>query len=72
MSDRMTSVSAPGIQGFAEYGRLSRKEMVDKFLKHYERKLFEAQKALATPHDEIIVETYIGVYAMRNLRRVTE
>lgn len=62
----MTECVAPGGPGVCSYGRKSRAEMIADFRAHYERQRDEAVKALATPDDDLVVTTYLGVWAQRN------
>lgn len=70
MSDRMTSCRAPGVAGLANYGLLSHAEMVAQYRRYYERQKAEAEKALAVPDCDLIVETFYGPWAQRNKRVV--
>ena len=76
MSDRMTSVHprtrVPGISGIAHYGRETRADMLVAYRKHYQRQLEQAEAALALTDEELIVTTYVGVWAQRNEKEVTE
>jgi hypothetical protein len=66
VSDRLTSATAPGIAGVADYGRKSRAEMVSQFKRYYRQQLREAEQALAIADEDIVVETFLGPYAMKN------
>lgn len=68
MSDRMTSASAyaHGVSGVADYGRKTRAEMLQRYRDYYRRQIEEAEKALAVPEDEIVTETFLGLYAQKN------
>lgn len=73
MSERMTSVHAPGNNSaYASWGRLTRAEAISEWRRYYEGLRDEAAKALATPDEDLIVETYLGPYAMKNREEVTE
>ena len=67
MSERMTSASAPrhGVVGIAEWGRVTRPEMVSRFRASYAAQKAEAERAPVLPDDEIVVETYVGVNVQR-------
>lgn len=71
MSERLTSVSAPGVGGIADCGRKTRAEMIEQFRRYYECQLAEAERALAMPDADLVVETYLGPWAMRNREVVT-
>lgn len=66
MSERMTGISAPGISGIAESGRKTRAEMIPLFRTYYEQQRVEAEKALALSDEDLVVETYLGPWAMKN------
>ena len=82
MSDRLTDVGPrqgvlgpDGKQlraGIADYGRRTRAEMIEQYRRHYQRKLDDAQAALAVPDEDLEVVTYLGLYARRKLEVVTE
>lgn len=75
MSDRLTSVRVKGMRqglGFADYGRHGRAEMIAKLRRIAELDKATAEKILAATDDQFIVETYVGVWAQRNLVEVTE
>lgn len=72
MADRYTSCTAPGVTGFAVQGRATHAEAVAAYRQHYEHQLAEAQRALAIPDDELVVETFLGLYAMRNRQSITK
>jgi len=81
MSERMTSVGPrdssnfpnKGIGvGIADYGRKTRSEMIETFRKYHQRQLEISQAALALTDDELIVHTYVGVWAERKKSEVTE
>ena len=76
MSDRITSIRPrtriEGVGGFASHGRETRASMITQYRRHYQRQLEQAQAALALTDDELIVTTYLGVWARRNEKEVTE
>lgn len=73
MSDRMTSVHAPGRNhGFASWGRLTRAEAIAEWRQHYEGLRDAAAEALAVADEDLIVETYLGPNAMKNREEVKE
>jgi len=63
--------SAQGI-GFMDYGRHSRADMLRRFREHYRHELEKAQYALSVSGDELIVETFLGPWAMRNVQEVSD
>lgn len=71
MSERMTSCHAPGVGGIADSGRRTRAEMITEFRAYYQRQRDEAERALALPDEALIVETYLGPWAMRNREAVS-
>jgi hypothetical protein len=72
----MTSVGprerTPGVEGFASYGRETRADMIAKYRRYYGRQKEAAEKALALTDEELIVDTYVGVWAQNGRREVTE
>jgi predicted CopG family antitoxin len=58
--------------GLASYGRKSRPDMIKKLREHAQRNLEIAQYTLSLTDEEIIVETYTGVWAQNNVKEVTE
>ncbi len=80
MSERMTSIRPKGrvtvgrgaVSGTAAYGRHSRAEMIADYRAYYRWQADEAAAALAVVDDDLIVETYTGFYARRNVEEVTE
>lgn len=76
MSERMTAVGPreriPGVSGPARIGRKSRAEMLADFRRYHETRAETARIALALTDDELIVETYLGLYAQRGKTEVTE
>lgn len=71
MSDRMTEASVPGVAvGIAEWGRLTRPQMIARYRDHYQRQLADAQKALDVADEDILVRTYLGPWAMKNIEVV--
>jgi hypothetical protein len=81
MSERETSIRPrdrekidPGnLRGMAiaEYGRVSRVEMIQRYRDYHQRRKANAEAALALHDDELIVETYRGPYARKGLEEVT-
>jgi hypothetical protein len=82
MSERQTSIgprpqghrTASGnvIPGISVYGRETRPAMIERFRRHYQRQLEEAQAALALTDDQLIVKTYVGSWARKGEKEVTE
>ena len=80
MSDRITRIRtrnpigpAPHrVAAISDYGRKTRAEMINIYRAHYQRQIERAQAALTIPDDELIVETYLGPWAMKNKEEVTE
>ena len=76
MSDRITSIRPRDrslhISGVADNGRKTRAEMIELYRSHYQHQLEQAQKCLSIPDDELIVTTYLGPFAMKNVQEVTE
>jgi len=79
MSERMTSIhprkDVEGDtfgMGYANYGRKTRTEMIEKFREYFENQRAQAELALSLTDDQLVVHTYLGPYAMRNREEVTE
>lgn len=82
MSERETSVAPRPdyrrmengyiIPGIASQGRKTRSEMIERYRRHYQKQLEEAQAALALSDEQLIVKTYIGPWARKNEQEVTE
>jgi hypothetical protein len=79
MSERETSirprdpeVDRGNLRGMAiaAYGRVSRVEMIQRYRDYHRRALESAQIALSLTDDELIVETYLGPFAQKNLEEV--
>jgi hypothetical protein len=70
MSDRMTAIEGPA-GGYQAYGRKTRAEMLAGYRKYYQNEIERAQKALAVPDDELVVTTFLGMWARRNEQVVT-
>lgn len=73
MSERMTSVHLPSLgpgNGLAEYGRQDPKKMIYRLRRRAQIAKDEAERILAAPDDEFVVETYLGVYVQRNRERL--
>ncbi len=45
--------------------------MITEFRAYYQRQRDEAERALALPDEALIVETYLGPWAMRNREAVS-
>lgn len=74
MSDRLTRVrprTGPG-PGIAWYGLRTRADMLTEYRRHYRGELERAQAALSIPDEELVVETYRGVWVQRDIREVTD
>lgn len=82
MADRITNVGPRKGHGrtaeneiigtLGTHGRESRPEMIRRFREHYTKQLSIAQAALALTDDQLIVETYTGVWAQNGRKEVTE
>ncbi len=80
MSDRLTSCGprdcaaawrGHGV-GWSEYGLQTRAAMIEQFRRHYRAQMAKAEYALSLTDDELIVETYVGPWAMKNKREVVD
>lgn len=86
MSERVTSVGPRDVGDspsserrkrvfgirIADHGRRSRSEMIERFRSYFEYQRQQAEFALSLADEELIVETYLGSWAMRNCEEVTE
>lgn len=74
MSARFTSCTTqiPGIPNPTEHGRKTRAESIANYRRHFEKQLAQAQTALAVPDEDLVVTTYLGSYAHRNPKVVTD
>jgi len=73
MADRMTRIILPGIgSGYADYGRKTPEEMIAAYREYAEHLLAEAEAVLAARPGDFRVETYRGVYVMRDLKVLQE
>lgn len=73
MGERMTSVRLRGEQtgtGWAEYGRKTRSEMIAILRERARRDRELAERILAAPDEDFLVETYVGVIVQRGLLEV--
>jgi hypothetical protein len=79
MSERETSirprdpeVDRGNLRGMAiaEWGRVGRAEMIERYRAYHQRRKANAEAALALTDDELIVETYRGPYARKGLKEV--
>ena len=69
MSDRMTSIILPGLnggQGLSDYGRVSVEQMIKLYKDNAAYNLKAAQKILNAKDEDFLVTTYIGKYVQRN------
>lgn len=66
--EKMTSIHLANQAGIADWGFLSRSEMIDQYRKYAAQLKSEADAVLVASDDDFIVEQYCGVYARRNLR----
>jgi hypothetical protein len=46
--------------------------MIEQFRRHYRAQMAKAEYALSLTDDELIVETYVGPWAMKNKREVVD
>lgn len=68
----MTAASVPGVAfTVVDYGRKTRAEMVAQYRAYYEHQKTDAMEALAAADEDIVVETFLGPWAMRNREVVT-
>lgn len=80
MAERMTDIGPRSVPdewkgagiGIAHHGRETRADMIAAYRAHYQRQLAKAQYALGLTDDELIVETYTGVWARNNRKEVTD
>lgn len=72
MSEKMTSITLPGTQGFMDWGYKSRAEMIATYRRIAERRKAEAKVILNAADSDFIVEQHIGINVRRNVVRVNE
>lgn len=68
MSERMTSITLPGLNsghGIADWGRKTPEEMVERLRSYAERQKAAAERILAAAPSDFRVETYVGVHVQR-------
>ena len=70
MSEKMTSITLPGTQGFMDWGYKSRAEMIATYRKIAERQKAEAELVIAAADDDFIVEQGYGMHVRRNVVRI--
>lgn len=73
---RHTSINLPGGKighgGLGEWGRKSRVEMIAIYRRWAERQKAEAERILAAPDEDFVVQTYLGEIRRKNVEVVTE
>lgn len=74
MSERMTEIFIPGGSsvGIAEWGVIPISEMIAKFRRHAAYLREQAEAIESTPDDAFRVRTYVGPYAMRDMKILQE
>jgi hypothetical protein len=74
MADRMTYIRLRTTDdpGFADRGLVPAAAMIAAYREKARRELEAAQAILAAPDDAFHIETYVGVYVMRNRRVIQE
>ena len=70
MSEKMTSITLPGTQGFMDWGYKSRAEMIAAYRKIAERQKVEAELVIAAADGDFIVEQGYGMHRRRNVVRI--
>lgn len=58
--------------GVVNPGRHTRAEMIAEYRSYYQWTLEQAQAAIAVADDDLIVETYLGPWALKNMTEVTD
>lgn len=70
----MTSIRAIGPfgarAGFQSHGRKTRAEMTAAYRDYYAREAARAEKALSVPDEDLVVETFVGTFATKNMEVV--
>ena len=70
MSEKMTSITLPGTQGFMDWGYKSHAEMIAAYRGIAERQKAEAELIIAADDSEFIVEQHTGMHKRRNVVRI--
>lgn len=68
MSERMTSITLPSLQGgagLAEYGRKTPAEMIAQLRAYADQNKKDAEAILAASDDDFHVATYLGTHSRR-------
>lgn len=78
MSERYTSIeprersNTPVGIGLNGYGRKTRAEMIEAYRRYYQAQFETAQAALKLEDDELIVETFTGLWSQRGKTEVVD
>jgi len=70
MSEKMTSITLPGTQGFMDWGYKNRAEMITTYRRIAERQKVEAEKVLSAADDDFIVEQHTGMHRRHNVVKI--
>ena len=71
MSEKMTSITLPGTQGFMDWGYKGRAEMIATYRKIAESEKAEAELVIAAADDDFIVERHTGIHRRHNIVRIS-
>lgn len=70
MSELMTSIRIGDQAGRSDWGRKSRKEMIEEYRRIARRDKQKAEEILAASDDEFIVEQHRGLMIRHNIKRL--
>lgn len=70
MSEKMTSITLPGTQGFMDWGFKSRAEMIATYRKIAEHKKAEAELVIAAADSDFTVEQHTGMHRKHNVVKI--
>lgn len=75
MAEKMTSISLPGLRrgaGLAEYGTVPVADLIARYRRHAQLLFEEAEAVLNAADEDFHIETYNGVYVMRNRKTIQQ
>ena len=72
MSERLTTVQFTDHDAVTFHGRVCRYDAISRFREYHRREIEISQRALSATDAELMVHTYLGPYARRDIEEVTE
>ena len=70
MSEKMTSITLPGTQGFMDWGYKERAEMIATYRTIAERQKAEAELVIAAADSDFTVEQHTGMHRKHNVVKI--